>query len=75
MEQVSEVAAVVAMHEPTLRYQRTARARRRLAFMPEATVIIISFRISDYNHFSGGVDHVNTLRVPKQQCEGKDVLR
>ena len=75
LEQVSEVAAVVAMDEPTLRYQRAARARRRLAFMPEATGINISFNISDYNHFLGGVDHVNTLRVPKQQCEGEDVLR
>ena len=43
--------------------------------MPEATGINISFNISDYNHFTGGVDHVHTLGAPKQQCEGEDVLR
>ena len=75
MELVRVVAFGLAMDEPTSRYQRTARARTCLAFIPEGTGINISSILPDYNHFLGGVDHVNTLRVPKQQCEGEDVLR
>ena len=75
LEQVSEVAAVVAMHEPTLRYQRTARARRHLASMPEATGTNISFNISDYNHFLGGVDQHNATLALWPSFRADDVLR
>ena len=74
MELVRVVASGLAMDEPMVRYQSTARARTRLTFIPEGTGVNISSTLPDYNHFLGGVDHFNTLRVPKQQCEGEDVL-
>ena len=75
LEQVSEVAAVVAMREPTLRYQRSARARRSLALMPEGTGINITSNVSDYNHFRGDVDQHDATLALWPSFRAEDVLR
>ena len=74
-EQAHEVAAVMVIDEPTLRFQDTAWARRRLPLMPEGTGINISSIISDYNHFLGGVDHRDATLLPQQHLLAEDVLR
>ena len=74
-EQAHEVAAVMVIDEPTLRFQGTAWARRRLPLMPEGTGINMSSIISDYNHFLGGVDQHDATLAPRQYLRAEDVLR
>ena len=46
---------VVDIDESTVRFQRTAWARRRLKLIPEGNGINISPTLSVYNSFLGGV--------------------
>ena len=63
------------MDKATARYQRTATARRRLAFMSDGTGINISSILSDYNHFLGGVDQHDATLALWQDIHAVDVLR
>ena len=69
---------MVGINELMVSYRGTARARRGLRSMPEGIGVEISFTLSDYNQFYGGVDMHDTCVVPRQRVEQvlpEDVLR
>ena len=67
--------AVVGIDELMVSFRGTARARRGLRSMPEGIGVEISFTLSDYNQFYGGVDRHDALMVPQQRVLPEDVLR
>jgi hypothetical protein len=75
LQHAHEVAAVMAVDEPMVRFQGTAWARRRVPRMPEGTGINVSSTIPDYNHFLGGVDQHDATLLPRQHLLAEDVLR
>ena len=69
---------VVGIGELMVSFWGTARARRGLRSMPEGIGVEISFTLSDYNQFYGGVDMHDTLVPPHKRVDQvlpEDVLR
>ena len=65
----------VAMDEHTMRFPKTAWARRRLPLMTEVIGIEISSILSDCNHSLGGTDQHDASLAFQQDLYAEDVLR
>jgi hypothetical protein len=65
----------MAMDASTERFWRTASARISLPLVAEVASINISFNMSDYNHFLGGVDRHDATLAHWQELHAEDVLR
>ena len=73
-QQADEVVTVVDIDESTVRFQRTAWARRRLNLTPEGTGINISPTPSVYNSFLGSFYDANAQRVLLLRYESEEAL-